>query len=113
VLADRSHLTSEQRDLRTIADRSDSSSEGGSGLALFAGNFLTYSDSWPSSLTPILGHPLPLMFPAVLADTARHIGGIGAMLHVATAGGRQRSLEFCRPLLVGLGEPPDLIGCQL
>jgi hypothetical protein len=32
-----------------------------------------------------VGHPLPLMFPAVLADTASHICGVGAVLKVAAA----------------------------
>ncbi len=34
------------------------------------------------------------------------------MLQVAAAGSRQHSLEVRRPLLVGLGEPPNLVGCQ-
>jgi hypothetical protein len=60
-------------------------------------------------LAAVLGHPSPLVLPAVLADTARHLGGVGPVLEVAAAGCRQRSLEFCRPLLVGLGQSPHLV----
>jgi hypothetical protein len=60
-------------------------------------------------LAVVLGHPSPLVVPAVLADTASHICGIGAVLEVAAAGCRERSLEFCRPLPVGLGQSPHLV----
>ena len=63
-------------------------------------------------LAVVLGHPSPLVVPAVLADTASHICGIGAVLEVAAAGCRERSLEFCRPLPVGLGQSPHLVRCQ-
>ena len=42
-----------------------------------------------------LRHPLLLMLPAVFADTASHVGGIGAVLEVISAGcrsGRPRAL---------------------
>jgi len=35
------------------------------------------------------------MFPTVAADTASHIGGVGAVLQVAAAGSGEGSLEFC------------------
>jgi hypothetical protein len=64
-------------------------------------------------LAAVPRHPLPLMFPAVFADTASHIGGVGAVLQVAAAGRCKGFLERRRPLCVGLGEPPDLIRRQL
>jgi hypothetical protein len=44
------------------------------------------------------------MLSALAATTAAHIGGVGAVLEVVSAGCRQRGLELVEPLLVGLGE---------
>ena len=52
------------------------------------------------------------MLPALAADAAGHIGGVGAVLEVIPTGCRQGGLERCRPFPVGLGETPDLIGRQ-
>jgi hypothetical protein len=52
------------------------------------------------------------MLSAHLAHTTRDIGGIGAMLEVVPAGCRYGGLKRCRPFMVGLGEPPHLIGSQ-
>ena len=57
-------------------------------------------------------HPLALVLPTLLADTAGHICGIGAVPEVAPTSGRQGSLERGRPRFIGLGEPPHLVGCQ-
>jgi len=37
----------------------------------------------------VLGHPLPLVLPAVATDTARHIGGISPMPEIVPAGCHQ------------------------
>jgi hypothetical protein len=52
------------------------------------------------------------MFPALLADTARQISGVGSMPEVAPAVCGQRSLKLLGPFPVGPGEPPHLIGRQ-
>jgi hypothetical protein len=57
-------------------------------------------------------HPLALVLPALLADTAGHICGIGAVPEVAPTSGHQGSLERGRPRFICLGEPPHLIRCQ-
>jgi hypothetical protein len=49
------------------------------------------------------------MLPAVTADTARHIGGIGAVLEVVPVGCRQGGLQLLRPFLVGPDESADLV----
>ncbi len=59
-----------------------------------------------------LSHPLPLVLATLLADTASHIGGVGAVLEVAAARCHQRCLELLRPFLVGLGEAADLVEAQ-
>jgi hypothetical protein len=43
--------------------------------------------------------------PTVAADTAVHVGGIGAVLEVIPARCRQGGLQFLRPFRVGFGEP--------
>ena len=53
------------------------------------------------------------MLPALLADAARQIGGIGPMLEIVPAGGHQSCRQRGRPLFVGLGEPKDLIGGEV
>ena len=63
-------------------------------------------------LAAILGHPLPLIRPAVVADTARAVRGIGAVLEVVPMARGQGGLKRCRPVVVGLGDAPDLVGCQ-
>jgi hypothetical protein len=52
------------------------------------------------------------MLPTLLADKAHHIRGIGPVLRVLPASGHQGGLEHGRSLLVGLGEPPDLVSGQ-
>jgi hypothetical protein len=64
-------------------------------------------------LAAVLGHPSPLVLPAVLADTALHVGGVGPMGEVVPAGCRQGGLKRRRPLLVGLGQPPNLVRRQV
>jgi hypothetical protein len=56
-----------------------------------------------------LRHPDPLILPTLAADAAAHIRRRGAVLEVAVAGCRQGGLQIGRPLLVGLGESPDLV----
>jgi hypothetical protein len=43
------------------------------------------------------------------ADAALDVRGVGAVLEVVAAGRSQCSLKRRRPLVVGLGEPPDLV----
>jgi hypothetical protein len=64
-------------------------------------------------LAAVLGHPSPLVVPAVLADTARHISGIRAVLEVLPAGRVQRGIERRRPFLIALGKAPHLVGGQV
>jgi hypothetical protein len=52
------------------------------------------------------------VFVALAADTTVHVRGIGAVLEVGSAGCRQGGLKRCRPLQVGLGQSPHLIGRQ-
>jgi hypothetical protein len=52
------------------------------------------------------------VLPALTADTALHISGIGAVLEGLLAGCRQCGLELLGPLLVGFGESPHLVGGQ-
>jgi hypothetical protein len=47
--------------------------------------------------------------PTLTTDTAL---GVGAVLEVITAACRQRCVQLLGPFLVGLGEPPHLIGSQ-
>jgi len=49
---------------------------------------------------------------ALLADTARHICSVGPVLEVVSTGRYQGNIEGCRPFLVGLREPPDMVGGQ-
>ena len=49
---------------------------------------------------------------ALAANTSGHIGGIGSVVDVVSAGCRQGGLQLLRPLLVGPGQPPHLIGTQ-
>jgi hypothetical protein len=43
----------------------------------------------------ILRHPDPLVLPTLLADAAMDVRGIGSVLEVAAAGGRQHSIKVC------------------
>ena len=52
------------------------------------------------------------MLAALAADTARHIRGVGAVLQVVSAGCGQSGLQRCRPLLVGISQPPHPIRRQ-
>jgi hypothetical protein len=52
------------------------------------------------------------MLAALAAHASLHIGGVRAVLEVIPAARGQGGLKGCRPLLVGLGEAPHLIGCQ-
>jgi hypothetical protein len=52
------------------------------------------------------------MVPALAADTAVHLRGIGSVLEVVPAGRRQGRLQFLGPFLVGPGESPHLVGGQ-
>ena len=52
------------------------------------------------------------MFAALTAHASPHICGIGAVLEVVPAGCRQCGLQYLQPFLVGLGEPPHLVGSQ-
>ncbi len=52
------------------------------------------------------------MLPTFAADTAVDVRGIGAVLKIITTGCRQGCIQLLRPFLVGLGEPPYLIGRQ-
>ena len=58
-------------------------------------------------------HPNALMLPRVAADTAAHVGGVGAVLEVMPAGRSQCGLKRRRPLVVGLGQPPNLVSGQV
>ena len=57
-------------------------------------------------------HPLALPLSAFAADTAAHIRGVGAVLEVVPAAGRQSGLKCAGPLLVGPGETQHLVGGQ-
>jgi hypothetical protein len=57
-------------------------------------------------------HPLLVMLPAVLADTAVFVGGVAAVVEIIPTRCYQGILECCRPLFVGPGEAPYLIGAQ-
>ena len=54
-------------------------------------------------------HPDALVLPALAADTAAHICGIGSMLEVVPAADRQSGLKCAGPLLVGPGETEHLV----
>jgi hypothetical protein len=56
--------------------------------------------------------PDTLILPAFAADAAANVGGIGAVLEVVATGCRQCGLQLLGPVLVGLGEPPNLVGGQ-
>jgi hypothetical protein len=72
---------------------------------------LTASDStYSPELAMVPAHPDALVFPTLTAHAAVHVRGIGAMLEIVPAGCRQGCLQCCRPLRVGLGEAPDLVG---
>ena len=45
--------------------------------------------------------------PTFVADAARHVRGVGAVLEVVPARCRQGGLKLLGPFLVGLGKPPD------
>ena len=60
----------------------------------------------------VLGHPDALVLPTLPAILSRHIGGIRTVLKVAPAGCHQCGFERSRPLVVGLGESPHLVGGQ-
>jgi hypothetical protein len=60
----------------------------------------------------IPGHPDALVLAALLADTTSHVCGSGAVFEVVPAGCRQGGLQLLGPFLVGLGEPPHLVGGQ-
>jgi hypothetical protein len=62
--------------------------------------------------TAVPRHPDALMLPTLTTDTAAHIGGVGAVLEVLSAGCRQRSLKLLRPFAVCPGQPPHLVGSQ-
>jgi hypothetical protein len=53
------------------------------------------------------------MLATLFADTAGHIGGIGAVLEVIPAASGQRGLKRRGPLVVSSGESPNLIGRQV
>ena len=57
-------------------------------------------------------HPDALMLPTFATDAALHVRGIGAVLEVVPAGCRQGGIQLLRPILVGLGQAPDLVGCE-
>jgi hypothetical protein len=63
-------------------------------------------------LATVPRHPDPLMLAALAADTAHHIRRVGAVVQVVSAGSCKGALQLLGPFLVGLGEPPDLIGGQ-
>jgi hypothetical protein len=56
-------------------------------------------------LSAVPRHPLPLVLPTLVANTARDISDIGPVLEVVPTYSRQGGLQCGRPLLVGLGEP--------
>ena len=60
----------------------------------------------------IPSHAESLMRPALTADAAGHITGVGAVLEVAASGSCQGCIERRRPRFVGLGEAPHLVRCQ-
>ena len=49
---------------------------------------------------------------ALAADAAVRVGGASAVLEVASPRCRQGGLKRCRPVVVGPGEPPNLVGGQ-
>ena len=65
--------------------------------------------SW---LLAVLRRSLPLMVPAVFADTSGHVCDVGAVPEVAPTSGHQGSLERDRPRFICLSEPPHLVWCH-
>ena len=63
-------------------------------------------------LAAVPGHPDALVSAALAADTAAHVGGVGAVVQVVPAGCRQGCIQLLGPFLVGLGKTPHLIGGQ-
>jgi hypothetical protein len=57
----------------------------------------------------MLSHPMPLVFPALAANTTVHVRGIRAVLEVVPAAGRQSGLKGAGPLIVGPGETEHLV----
>jgi hypothetical protein len=80
-----------------------------SGLVTGGDNTWSYGSR---TLTAVTGHPLPLMLPALRADTTRHVRRVAAVLEVLPADRSQRSIKGSRPFLVGLGQSPHLVRCQ-
>ena len=52
------------------------------------------------------------MLPTLPANTAAHICAIGAVFEVVPSSRHNGSIERGQPFLVGLGEPPHLVGGQ-
>ena len=79
-------------------------------------NFPLITRGWVSRLhirrvlAAVPAHPPLLVLPAIPANAAVRVRGVGAMLQVVTAGCGQCGLERGRPSLVGLGESPHLLG---
>ena len=57
-------------------------------------------------------HTDALMGPALAADAAMRVGGASAVLEVVSPRCRQGGLKRSRPVVVGLGESPNLVGGQ-
>ena len=56
--------------------------------------------------TAVPRHPDALMLSALAESTAAHLGGVGAVLEVVSAGCRQRGLELVGSFRVGTGQAP-------
>jgi hypothetical protein len=63
-------------------------------------------------LAPVPSHTDALMRSTLAACAAVDVNRVGAVLEVIPTGCRQGSLQLLGPFLVGLGEPPHLIGSQ-
>jgi hypothetical protein len=58
------------------------------------------------------GHTNALVGSALAADAAVRVGGASAVLEVVSPRCRQGGLKRSRPVLVGFGESPNLVGGQ-
>jgi hypothetical protein len=69
--------------------------------------------AWLGAVTFLVpGHTDALVRSALAADASLRICGVGAVLGVGLAGCRQGGLQRLRPLLIGPGQSPHLIGSQ-
>jgi len=69
--------------------------------------------TFDAGLAPVPSHTYALMRSTLAACAAVDVSRVGAVLQVIPTGCRQCGLQLLGPFLVGLGESPHLIRCQL